>query len=80
MILCFKFSNAGDAKNSHVSASWEDEDSFDATIKLHDETYVIEPSWRHLPPDDNYTMIVYKGSDMKMSVSQSKTIIVLFRS
>lgn len=36
------------------------------TIHLPDETYHIEPSWRHLPrTTDNRTMITYKESDIK---------------
>lgn len=32
-----------------------------------DETYHIEPAWRHLPHLDNQTMIIYKSSDVKLS-------------
>lgn len=42
------------------------------TIQLLDETYHIEPSWRHLPHLDNRSMIAYKASDVKFSWDQSK--------
>ncbi|KAH0533512.1 hypothetical protein KQX54_000517, partial [Cotesia glomerata] len=32
-----------------------------------DETYHIEPSWRHLPHLGNDSMIIYKASDVKLS-------------
>lgn len=52
--------------------------SSDASIHLEDgvmtgiiqtpqETYHIEPSWRHLPNSDNRTMITYRSSDVKFS-------------
>lgn len=37
------------------------------TVHLPDETYHIEPSWRHLPHLDNRSMIAYKASDVKYS-------------
>ncbi|XP_031330294.1 ADAM 17-like protease isoform X1 [Photinus pyralis] len=40
-------------------------------LHLPDETYHIEPSWRHLSDGNNKTMIVYKGSDVKLSWDQS---------
>lgn len=41
------------------------------SIHLPDETYHIEPSWRHLPDLDNRTMITYKESDIKLSWDHS---------
>lgn len=41
------------------------------TIHLPEETYHIEPSWRHLPHLDNRSMITYKASDVKFSWDQS---------
>ncbi|XP_077297920.1 ADAM 17-like protease Tace isoform X2 [Arctopsyche grandis] len=38
-----------------------------ASIHLPEETYHIEPSWRHLPEIDNKSMIAYKASDIKFS-------------
>ncbi|XP_059160871.1 ADAM 17-like protease [Physella acuta] len=32
-----------------------------------EETYSLEPSWPHLPPSDNHTMIMYRTSDIKWS-------------
>lgn len=37
------------------------------TIHIEDETYHIEPSWRHLPNLGNRSMIAYKASDVKFS-------------
>uniref|UniRef100_A0A1B6LAR2 Peptidase M12B domain-containing protein n=1 Tax=Graphocephala atropunctata TaxID=36148 RepID=A0A1B6LAR2_9HEMI len=38
-----------------------------ATIQLADETYHIEPSWRHLVHLDNQSMVTYKASDVQFS-------------
>lgn len=38
-----------------------------ATIVLPEETFHIEPSWRHLPHLSERHMIVYRGSDIKLS-------------
>ncbi|KAG8298955.1 Disintegrin and metalloproteinase domain-containing protein 17 [Homalodisca vitripennis] len=38
-----------------------------ATIQLADETYHIEPSWRHLSHLDNQSMVTYKASDVQFS-------------
>ncbi|XP_021932803.1 ADAM 17-like protease isoform X2 [Zootermopsis nevadensis] len=38
-----------------------------ATIHVPEETYHIEPSWRHLPHLDNQTMIAYRASDIHYS-------------
>lgn len=48
-----------------------------ATIVLPTETYHIEPSWRHLPDSETGHMIVYRGSDIKLSwldSEQSKAV------
>uniref|UniRef100_A0A1B6D7E4 ADAM 17-like protease n=1 Tax=Clastoptera arizonana TaxID=38151 RepID=A0A1B6D7E4_9HEMI len=42
-----------------------------AIIQLPDETYHIEPSWRHLPDLDNQTMVTYRASDIQLSWKQS---------
>lgn len=47
-----------------VAAHFED-GILSSTITFPNETYAIEPAWRHLPPSDNHTMIVYRGSDVK---------------
>lgn len=40
-----------------------------ATIVLPDETYHIEPSWRHLPDSTSHDrhMVAYRASDVKLS-------------
>uniref|UniRef100_A0A0L8FS77 Peptidase M12B domain-containing protein n=1 Tax=Octopus bimaculoides TaxID=37653 RepID=A0A0L8FS77_OCTBM len=52
-----------DDAHSHVEAVWEGEDLL-ATITTPNDTYTVEPSWRHLPNSKNHTMIIYKGSDV----------------
>nr|CAD7261925.1 unnamed protein product [Timema shepardi] len=39
-------------------------------IHAPDETYHIEPSWRHLPDHDNRSMIIYRASDTHFSWEQ----------
>lgn len=51
---------------SNVSAHI-DEGVMTASIRIKDDIYVVEPSWRHLPDDNNATMIVYRASDVKYS-------------
>ncbi|XP_069997817.1 ADAM 17-like protease isoform X2 [Penaeus vannamei] len=53
-------------KTSDVSAHLED-GVMTATINTPDDTYHIEPSWRHLPDSREDSMIVYRGSDVKYS-------------
>lgn len=38
-----------------------------AAIKTSEDTYIVEPSWRHMSYEDNSSMIVYRGSDVKYS-------------
>ncbi|XP_023017530.1 ADAM 17-like protease Tace isoform X2 [Leptinotarsa decemlineata] len=57
--------------DSHVSLHMED-GVMTGSIHLSDETYHIEPSWRHLPNHDNRTMITYKQSDVKFSWDSPK--------
>lgn len=52
--------------SSHASVHIDD-GVITGSISLPDETYHIEPSWRHLPHMDNKTMIAYKSSDVKIS-------------
>lgn len=52
---------------SHVSAHIDDDNVVTATIQLQDETYHIEPSWRHIPESSNKHMVAYKASDVKLS-------------
>lgn len=52
---------------SHVSAHIDEDNMVTATIQLEDETYHIEPSWRHIPESSNKNMIAYKQSDVKLS-------------
>ncbi|XP_049273089.1 ADAM 17-like protease [Rhipicephalus sanguineus] len=51
---------------SNVSAHI-DEGVMTASIRVKDDIYVVEPSWRHIPNDHNDTMIVYRASDVKYS-------------
>ncbi|KAK7066718.1 Disintegrin and metalloproteinase domain-containing protein 17 [Halocaridina rubra] len=51
---------------SDVSAHLED-GVMTATIHTIEDTYHVEPSWRHLPNAKDESMIVYRGSDMKYS-------------
>ncbi|KAJ1521968.1 hypothetical protein ONE63_002298 [Megalurothrips usitatus] len=55
--------------NSHVSAHLED-GMMTASIHVGDETYHIEPSWRHLPHLGNESMIAYRASDIRYSWHQ----------
>ncbi|XP_073993289.1 ADAM 17-like protease Tace isoform X2 [Rhodnius prolixus] len=43
-----------------------------AAIHLPDETYHIEPSWRHLPHLGNESMVAYRESDVRLSWHGSK--------
>jgi disintegrin and metalloproteinase domain-containing protein 17 len=56
---------------SHVSAHIDDSNVLTATIILPEETYHIEPSWRHLekqlPGSSDKHMVAYKASDVKLS-------------
>lgn len=52
--------------DSHVNVHMED-GILTGTIHLPEETFHIEPSWRHLPDLNNRSMIVYKQSDVKFS-------------
>ncbi|CAL4212068.1 unnamed protein product [Meganyctiphanes norvegica] len=38
-----------------------------ATIHTIDDTYHVEPSWRHVPDSSEESMIIYRGSDVKYS-------------
>lgn len=52
--------------DSHVNMHMED-GVLTGSIHLPEETYHVEPSWRHLPHADNRTMIIYKQSDINFS-------------
>lgn len=54
----------GEPDTTDVRAYWEDDDLV-ATVRTTNDTYVVEPAWRHLAPSDNYSMIAYKASDVK---------------
>ncbi|XP_025837594.1 ADAM 17-like protease isoform X2 [Agrilus planipennis] len=60
-----------DEINSYASIHIEDDGVMTGMVKVKDETYHIEPSWRHLPKLDNRTMITYKASDVKFSWDHS---------
>ncbi|XP_071441770.1 ADAM 17-like protease isoform X1 [Hetaerina americana] len=51
---------------SHASVNL-DEGIMTATIQLPEETYHIEPAWRHIHDPEALTMISYKASDVKYS-------------
>ncbi|XP_058117346.1 ADAM 17-like protease [Anopheles ziemanni] len=51
---------------SHVNAHIDD-GVMTASVVLPDETYHIEPSWRHLPHLSDKHMIAYRTSDIKFS-------------
>ncbi|CAB0038723.1 unnamed protein product [Trichogramma brassicae] len=53
--------------NSHVQLNIDDNGILLGSISVPDDTYHIEPSWRHLPENSNETMIIYKASDVKLS-------------
>lgn len=53
--------------SSHVSAHIDDGNLLTATIILPDETYHIEPSWRHLPESSEKHMVAYRASDVRLS-------------
>ncbi|CAD6993212.1 ADAM 17-like protease [Ceratitis capitata] len=40
------------------------------SIHLPDETYHIEPSWRHLPSSSDKAMVSYRTSDMKLNFNK----------
>ncbi|KAL1417115.1 hypothetical protein MTO96_027168 [Rhipicephalus appendiculatus] len=45
-----------------------------ASIRVKDDIYVMEPSWRHIPDDHNDTMIVYRASDVKYSWDPAQSL------
>ena len=45
----------------------QDDGILTAKIETPEETYHIEPSWRHLDPDDDQSMIAYRESDVILS-------------
>ncbi|XP_033099407.1 ADAM 17-like protease isoform X2 [Anneissia japonica] len=51
--------------DSHVQCHIEDDNTLNAKIVTQEETYIIEPSWRHLTDTVNGTMISYRKSDRK---------------
>lgn len=51
---------------SHVHAHLEN-GVLTASVSLPDETYHIEPSWRHLPHLSDKHMVAYRASDVKLS-------------
>ncbi|XP_047996264.1 ADAM 17-like protease [Leguminivora glycinivorella] len=57
-------------KSSEVKLHMED-GLITGIIHTPDETYHIEPSWRHLPDLDDKTMITYKASDIRFSWANS---------
>ena len=58
-----------DALSSHVTAHVEDDGMITATIDTANETYIVEPMWRHVDNDSSHDMIVYKASDVKWNLT-----------
>ncbi|XP_071957678.1 ADAM 17-like protease isoform X2 [Antedon mediterranea] len=56
-----------DDYDSHVHCHIEDGNTINAKIVTDQETYIIEPSWRHLTDARNGTMISYRKSDRKVN-------------
>lgn len=52
-----------DDPDSSVHVHWDGE-VMTASIATQDEVYFVEPSWRHLPPSVNHSMVSYKKSDV----------------
>ena len=52
---------------SRATVHMEDDGVLTAKIETPEETYHIEPSWRHLDPEDNQSMIAYRESDVILS-------------
>ncbi|KAF2901050.1 hypothetical protein ILUMI_05106 [Ignelater luminosus] len=57
--------------SSEASLHIDEDGVLTGAIHLPDETYHIEPSWRHLPHLDNRTMVTYRESDIKLSWDHS---------
>ncbi|KAL4710957.1 hypothetical protein ACJJTC_017922 [Scirpophaga incertulas] len=57
-------------KSSDVKLHYED-GVVTGIIHTPDETYHIEPSWRHIPNHDKKTMITYRSSDIRFSWSEN---------
>ncbi|XP_017041660.1 ADAM 17-like protease [Drosophila ficusphila] len=58
---------------SSVRAHIED-GTMTMSIHLPEETYHIEPSWRHLPEAKKDTMVAYKASDVKVHKNEAGAI------
>ncbi|XP_032596080.1 ADAM 17-like protease isoform X3 [Drosophila grimshawi] len=56
---------------SSVRAHIED-GTLTMSIELPEETYHIEPSWRHLPTAKKHTMVAYKSSDVKLNNNEEQ--------
>ncbi|KAK7490839.1 hypothetical protein BaRGS_00017895, partial [Batillaria attramentaria] len=60
-----------DDKSVIVEAHFED-GILSSSIQFHNETYAVEPAWRHLPAENNRTMIVYRGADIIWNNGKNK--------
>ncbi|XP_030556156.1 ADAM 17-like protease isoform X1 [Drosophila novamexicana] len=58
---------------SSVRAHIED-GTLTMSIELPQETYHIEPSWRHLPTAKKHTMVAYKSSDVKLNHAEHGSV------
>ncbi|XP_048590326.1 ADAM 17-like protease [Nematostella vectensis] len=59
-------------KDSHANLHVDDDGVLTAMISTPNETYVIEPSWRHLN-SRKFEMISYRHSDVKFNFTGNKT-------
>lgn len=57
---------------SDVTAHVDDDGLLTASVETIDETYVIEPMWRHVDEDPSHDMIVFKASDVMLDTASSK--------
>lgn len=57
---------------SEVGLHVDDDGVMLGSIYLPDETYHVEPSWRHLDNFDNRTMITYRESDVKLNLDETE--------
>jgi len=53
---------------SHVAAHMEEDGMLTAVMKMENDTYAIEPMWRHIENETSHDMIVYKYSDLQRNL------------
>lgn len=62
-------------EKSHAWVHVDDDNIVTATITLENETYHIEPSWRHFKEPHPFHMITYKSSDIISNLTSCGTDI-----